>query len=118
MKTSGNVRSLRTTAKSFLRTAVTVFLSFVTYAANAATLPTRLGDLDQDGLPTVSDLVLLVNYVNGDASVLPSIPGLTVQEREVFLDVNQDGVVNLRDEDALADAILEIRPLPEFAATR
>src|SRR5580765_8129834 len=65
-----------------------------TQAAFAQSLPARLGGLDGDGQPTVLDLVRLINYVHGDATVLPSFLGLTLREREVFADVR--GLVERR----------------------
>ena len=69
-------------------------------------------------MPTIFDLVRLINYLHGDDSGLPAVPpGITAQERSELADVNQDGVVDLRDVDALGDAILGISFLPAFSAT-
>jgi alpha-tubulin suppressor-like RCC1 family protein len=85
----------------------------------AQALPTKLGDLDADGQPTVLDLQRLINYLNGDSSGLPPLPpGLTQQEREAFLDMDQSGTIDQRDVDALADAILGRTTLFDFPATR
>lgn len=83
-------------------------------SAYGQSLPSRIGDLDGDGQATVLDLVQLINYLGGNADVLPNRPGVTLKEREAFADVDQNGVVDQRDEDALTDAILEIRSLPPF----
>lgn len=69
-------------------------------------LPERLGDLDEDGTPTVLDLVAIVNHIRGT----PRLPN----ELALFADVNQDGMVNQTDVDLLADAILGLSTLPQL----
>ena len=73
--------------------------------AQTSVLPTRLGDLDVDGQPTVFDLIRLINHVNGS-------PALSSELRP-FGDVNEDGVINQTDVDLVADAILGLAPLPD-----
>lgn len=89
-------------------------LAAVTGAAQP--LPSRLGDLDADGEPTVLDLVRLVNYLNGR----PSVPGALESSPaafRAFADVNQDGFLNQADVDALADTILGALPPAELPQT-
>jgi len=87
-----------------------IFLSGLFVAHTLCALPQKLGDLDGDGQPTVLDLVILLNHIN-------ATPRLS-NEMAVFADLNQDGVVNNLDVDMLVDAILWIRPLPDFPLTR
>jgi len=93
-------------------------LLFTVLGGMALALPQKIGDLNEDGIINVLDLVALINYVNGDPSFLPQVPVATVKEREEFLDVTRDGSVTQADVDALADVILEISPLPDFPPTR
>lgn len=72
-------------------------------------LPQKLGDLDEDGQPTVLDLVRLINHLNGS-------PALSSQ-LTFFADVNQDGFVNQSDVDALADVILGTSPFQDLPLT-
>jgi hypothetical protein len=67
-------------------------------------LPQRLGDLDEDGTPTVVDLVRLIGHINGSSSLQGDLV--------FFGDLNEDGLIRQDDVDLLADAILEISTLP------
>jgi hypothetical protein len=62
---------------------------------SAFALPQRLGDLNQDGVPTATDLVGLIGYMN-DTNSLPL-------DLSYFTDLNEDGVVSQADIDLLAD---------------
>lgn len=66
--------------------------------SSAIAIPSILGDLDEDGAITVSDLTILIGHLQGDA-ILPvdSLP---------FADVDQVGGVGASDVLALADLIL------------
>src|SRR5262245_34622362 len=72
-------------------------------ALGAEFLPSKMGDLDADGRPTVLDLELLVNHLNGTA--------LLSADLRFFADVNLDGEVNAADATALASAILGLTEL-------
>ena len=76
----------------------------ISTALQAAVLPTKLGDLDADGQPTVLDLVRLIGQLNGSnplsASLLP------------YGDINEDGLIDLQDLAKLEDAILGSFQLP------
>ncbi len=63
-----------------------------------STIPTRFGDLDGDGRPTVLDLTLLTSYLANTNTLRPQVA--------VFADVNTNGVINSADVTALANAIL------------
>ena len=64
------------------------------------TIPTRLGDLDADGRPTVLDLQRLLNHINGSATLALPLRG--------YADLTGDGYINQADVDLLANAILGI----------
>jgi subtilisin family serine protease len=75
----------------------------------APAIPSRFGDLDRDGRPTVRDLALLTGYLQRPASLPPQIAA--------FTDANGDQTVDDRDLRALADAILEraaLRPVTDL----
>jgi RHS repeat-associated protein len=76
----------------------------------ALAYPANRGDLDDDGIPTVGDLVPLINHLTGltplPASLLP------------IADVDGNGEVNDGDLDRLTSAILGAEPLPPFSVTR
>ncbi len=95
------------------------FLRFITYTAFfwalvlwqglAFGVPTKLGDLDEDGQATVLDVVILQNHLQGSSFLSPSLLP--------FADVNKDGVVNAVDATVLADIVLQRLPLedPQFS---
>jgi hypothetical protein len=64
----------------------------------APAIPSWLGDLDRDNVPTVLDLSLLVGYLRDTNSLLPQVAA--------YADTNGDHAVNTNDVRALADAIL------------
>jgi len=61
----------------------------------------RLGDLDNDQMATVRDLVLLRGHIQGTRPLPPSVA--------VLADLNSDGFVNESDEQELIREILETR---------
>jgi len=70
----------------------------------AAALPARFGDLDQDGQPTVLDVVRLLNHVRNLQPLRSDfVP---------FADVNQDGAINDADVEMLIQAVLGRTNLP------
>jgi RHS repeat-associated protein len=76
----------------------------------SAALPQRLGDLDGDGKITLFDLLTVINHVNGTVPLS--------NEVSVFADVNQDGLVDDRDVQMLAEVILGNLTLEDFPLTR
>ena len=78
-------------------------------SASGAPYPKKLGDLDNDGKATVLDIVLLVNLINGSAAT-PSF-------LRPFADLNGDGAVNEADVHLLAEAVLELKTLPDVPDT-
>jgi hypothetical protein len=76
----------------------------------ASGAPAFLGDLDENGVPTVTDFVRLINHIHGNRALSPLITP--------YADINQDGVVNQGDADLLLQAILGryiLLPLPPKA---
>ena len=66
------------------------------------TIPTRLGDLDADGRPTVLDLQRLINHLNHQQLFTAPLPA----ELQPFADLNEDGVINTNDLPLLRAAVL------------
>jgi hypothetical protein len=92
-------------------------LAGILFSQSAMGLPQKLGDLDEDGQPTVLDLVRLINYLNGAPSAAVPLDA-NPEAFRALADVNQDGFVNSSDVDALADTILGILPGIELPLTR
>jgi len=91
--------------------AVTCLLAFcwLGLLSSAWALPQRFGDLDQDGQPTVLDVVRLINHLHNLQPLRSDfVP---------FADVNQDGAVTDADLDALVQAVLGLAPLPPVLDT-
>ena len=72
-------------------------------------LPSLLGDLDEDGIPTIADAVILVNHISGEKP-LPEV-------LERFADVNQDGLLDAEDSDLIVMAATGSIALPEASET-
>ncbi len=89
-----------------MKRALIVAFGLLFLATPLCALPQKLGDLDEDGVPTVLDLVTVINHANG---MVPLQSDLAI-----FADVNQDGRVNQVDVDLIADAILGLATLPEL----
>lgn len=69
------------------------------FVSQAAAIPTKLGDLDDDGVFTANDLAKLVAHSSGAVLLSETlIP---------FADLNQDGAVNNTDQEELIKLILE-----------
>lgn len=77
-------------------------LSLLAFQSAAATL----GDLNGDGQVNAQDLTVLQEHLNGIA-----VLDLSLQSAA---DVNQDGLLSALDLDAIAEIILEVRPLQEI----
>jgi hypothetical protein len=97
----------------FWKTAEALLFAFLASAhvvssLRAQSLPTRLGNPDADGQPTVLDLVRLINHLNGVDSLSPSLLP--------FADINGDALVDSKDRELLADLILGL-PLPSRPVT-
>jgi hypothetical protein len=70
-------------------------------ASRSLALPQKLGDLDEDGLPTVLDLARLIAFTQGTAAMS--------EPMAVFADLNKDGFVNDADQQELIREILQTR---------
>jgi hypothetical protein len=75
-------------------------------------LPAKLGDLDEDGVPTILDVARLAAHFRGTHLLSPEVA--------LFADMNQDGALNEADQEALASDILGLTAprdprLPPFA---
>lgn len=90
-------------------TTATLLLALISWHCLALGVPAKLGDLDEDGLATVLDVVILQNHLQGSPLLSPSLLP--------FADVNKDGVVNVTDATILADIVLQRLPLedPQFS---
>ncbi len=82
----------------------------VVISAAAQTFPAKLGDIDGDGIASISDLGSVVNHISGARRLS--------NELSVFADVNQDGVVSELDADMVVSAILGFTSLPDVPLTR
>ena len=86
-----------------------LILISVIFSSSLFSLPERLGDLDEDGEATVSDIAILSNHIS-EKELLPP-------ELERFGDVNQDGTIDTADVDLIADAVIGEIELPIPPAT-
>ncbi|MBT5708218.1 MAG: hypothetical protein HOI66_18045, partial [Verrucomicrobia bacterium] len=68
-------------------------------------LPAKLGDMNEDGVATIHDVVAILNHIHGRVP-LPA-------ERVSFADLNRDGVVNAIDANQVADAVVAALALAE-----
>ena len=76
-------------------------------ALPCAALPAKLGDLDEDGVPTILDVAKLAAHFRGTHPLSAQVA--------LFADMNQDGALNEADQEALAGEILQLstpRDLP------
>ena len=87
-----------------------LLLSLLVTSSFAATLPEKLGDLDNDGQITILDLMRLGDHLD-NATLLPAalMP---------FADLNQDGFVNEQDFDLMIKTIMQENPVQTFPAAR
>lgn len=69
------------------------------FMSSALALPTKLGDLDDDGVFTANDLAKLVAHSAGTAALADTLAP--------FADLNQDGSINSEDQEELVKLILE-----------
>jgi len=87
--------------------ALLLFAGLIFFAEPATAAPEILGDLDEDGAVTVSDITLLVRHLQG-VGILPA-------ETVPFADIDQSGQVDTADIVALADRLLSFgapEPIP------
>lgn len=80
---------------------VALLLVLCLLTPSAFALPQKLGDLDEDGIPTVLDLARLNAHIAGTQP-------LTAQFA-LFADLNKDGFINDADRDELIKEILQTR---------
>lgn len=66
----------------------------------ATAMPLKLGDLDEDGVPTILDVAKLAAHFRGTHPLTPQVA--------LFADMNQDGALNEADQEALASEILQL----------
>ena len=76
----------------------------------ALALPSRKGDLDEDGAYTVRDVARLVNHLQQIEFMHPII--------QPFADVNSDGLLNEADVELLVDLVLEKTTLTDVPFAR
>jgi hypothetical protein len=69
-----------------------------------------LGDLDEDGQPTILDIVRVLNHLNGTVTLSDQL--------QPFADVNQDGFITEIDADLISQAVLGITTLPPVPLAR
>ncbi|MCS1417399.1 MAG: Bacillopeptidase F [Verrucomicrobia subdivision 3 bacterium] len=75
-----------------------VLLLGASVAFEAGTLPAKLGDIDEDGVATIHDVVAILNHVHGRVTL--------AEARLSFADLDRNGVVNVTDADLVADAVV------------
>ncbi len=68
--------------------------------------PARLGDLDEDGRPSIHDIVAILNHVYGRS--------ILAEDRVSFADLNRDGLVNLTDVDQMINRVMADLALSEI----
>ena len=85
---------------------VICLLALVLSIADSRALPSRLGDMDEDGIASIHDLVRILNHIHGRVPFQES--------RISFADLNRDGLVNTLDVDQVADAIVASLALAEI----
>lgn len=69
-------------------------------------IPEKIGDLDEDGVATIFDVVELINLVKSNAKVS--------EELFPFVDINGDGLIGDSDISALSDIVLGRSSLSEI----
>ena len=99
---------------------VLIFLSLS--ILHSAAVPKLIGDLNEDGEATVLDIVRLMNFLNGRASI-PASSGVQLSDfgpyaplPAIYADINEDGVIDQKDVELLEQAILGYRSLPNPTA--
>ena len=95
--------------RDFLRKVILSGLWTISGTLAGWALPEVVGDLDEDGKITVSDLTRLVNHLQGQGFLSPEVAP--------FADLTLDGVTDGRDLTRMADVILEQATLPSAAPT-
>ena len=83
-------------------------LSVAAVAGPGEEIPQKLGDTDNDGQATVTDVVRFVNHLSGQDPFSETI--------HQYADVNRDGVVNDDDLVIVRSAILGTAALPDNIA--
>jgi hypothetical protein len=96
--------------RTFNKPCLLILLAFTFCSQVLLALPQKLGDLDEDGQPTVVDIARLVNHLKGTVPLSPDML--------LFADVNRSGAVNQSDVDALANVILGLAPFQDYPAAR
>ena len=70
----------------------------LTFLPTTFAVPAKLGDLDEDGVPTVADLSKILRHISGAAPLTSAL--------KPFADLNGDGAVNDVDLEELTKEIL------------
>ncbi len=86
-----------------------LLLALTTTLFGAGTMhavPSRLGDVDEDGIPTIHDVVMMLNHIHGRIRF--------AEDRVSFADLNRDGLVNSQDVDEVANAVVAGLALAEI----
>ena len=85
---------------------VAALLAGLLVVLDASALPAKLGDLDEDGVATIHDVVAILNHIHGRTPLAP--------ERVSFADLNRDGLVNVSDANQVADAVVAALALADI----
>ena len=95
--------------RSVIAYCVLALLFCLSFPLTLFALPQKLGDLDEDGQPTVVDIARLVNHLKGTTPLSTDLLP--------FADVNQDNTVNQADVNLLANIILGLAPFQDLPTT-
>ena len=113
---------MTTWSKSLSRGPVLVLIFLSLSILHSAAVPKLIGDLNEDGEATVLDIVRLMNFLNGHASI-PASSGVQLSDfgpyaplPAIYADINEDGVIDQKDVELLEQAILGYRSLPNPTA--
>ena len=82
-----------------------VFL-LASLASPAWALPARLGDLNEDGVMSILDVVLIMNHLNGQSPLAENLRS--------FADIDRDGAVGASDVDSVVAAVVAGLQLAEI----
>lgn len=84
--------------------ALPIFLSGL--KSELAAVPAKLGDVDEDGVASVLDIVAIINHIQGRVPF--------VEDRISFADLNRDGIITHADVREIVNHIIQATALEEI----